>query len=132
MPERWPRRPISAWWLPEADRGTDRPPRVDSGAVPSLRAREGPLAGQRLTVESALTLGRGSADVVIDDPEISRRHALVRACEGYFEIEDLDSLNGTWVNDVRISESVRVRPGDVVRLGSTVLEVEADLEELPP
>ena len=100
--------------------------------MPSLRAREGPLAGQRLTVESALTLGRGAADVVIDDPEISRRHALVRAGDGYLEIEDLDSLNGTWVNDARISASVRVRPGDVVRLGTTVLEVEAELEELPP
>ncbi len=100
--------------------------------MPSLLAKEGPLSGQRLTVESAITLGRGEADVVIDDPEISRRHALVRACEGYFEIEDLDSLNGTWVNGSRIAESVRLEPGDVVRLGSTVLEVQTELGSLPP
>jgi class 3 adenylate cyclase len=100
--------------------------------VPSLLAKEGPLAGQRLTVESALTLGRGEADVVIDDPEISRRHALVRACEDYLELEDLDSLNGTWVNGSRISESVRLEPGDVVRLGRTVLEVEAETLPLQP
>jgi class 3 adenylate cyclase len=98
--------------------------------VPSLLAKEGPLAGQRLTVESALTLGRGEADVVIDDPEISRRHAIVRVYEDHLEIEDLDSLNGTWVNGTRISESVRLAPADVVRLGRTVLEVETD-EVLP-
>ena len=84
---------------------------------------EGPLTGQRLEVVSAITLGRGEADVVIDDPEISRRHAILRACVGYIEIEDLDSLNGTWVNGSRISQSVRLEPGDAIRLGRTVLEV---------
>lgn len=98
--------------------------------MPSLFAKEGPLTGQRLNVDSAMTLGRGEADVVIDDPEISRRHALVRAGSDYFEIEDLDSLNGTWVNGSRIDETVRLSPGDVIRLGTTVLEVETEL--LPP
>jgi class 3 adenylate cyclase len=93
--------------------------------VPALLVREGPLGGRRLEIESQVVLGRGDADIVIDDGEISRRHALVRARRGEFEIEDLDSLNGTWVNGHRIGAPVQLRPGDVVRLGSTVLEVEA-------
>jgi class 3 adenylate cyclase len=77
-----------------------------------------------LEVESALVLGRGNADVVIDDPQISRRHALIRAAGGSLEIEDLDSLNGTWVNGSRIDTAARLEPGHVVRLGTTVIEVE--------
>lgn len=92
--------------------------------MPLLLAKEGPLIGRRLQVDSTLTLGRGEADVVIDDMEISRRHALIRAGRDFFEIEDLDSLNGTWVNGERIHETARLSPGDVIRLGKTVLEVE--------
>ena len=62
-----------------------------------LRITAGPSAGRALHVDSSLVLGRGDADVVIDDQEISRRHALIRAGDGWLEIEDLDSLNGTWV-----------------------------------
>jgi class 3 adenylate cyclase len=92
--------------------------------VPSILVKEGPLAGQRLEVAPEVVLGRGNADVVIEDPQISRRHALIRAVDGVFEIEDLDSLNGTWVNGSRIDSAVRLEPGDVVRLGATVLAVE--------
>jgi class 3 adenylate cyclase len=79
-----------------------------------------------------MTLGRGEADVVIEDPEISRRHALVRAGSDFFEIEDLDSLNGTWVNGLRIEETVRLKSGDVIRLGTSLLEVELEAPPQPP
>jgi class 3 adenylate cyclase len=95
--------------------------------VPSLLAMEGPLTGRRLQVDTTLTLGRGEADVVIDDMEISRRHALIRAGRDFFEIEDLDSLNGTWVNGRRIHETARLSPGDLIKLGKTVLEVEDEV-----
>jgi class 3 adenylate cyclase len=99
--------------------------------VPSLLVKEGPLAGQHVRVDSVLVLGRGSADLVIDDNEMSRRHALIRAGDGFFEIVDLDSLNGTWVNGQRIDETARLGPGDIVRLGTTVLEVEPETTTHP-
>ena len=68
-----------------------------------------------MEVESQVVLGRGTADVVIDDPEISRRHALVRVVGERVVIDDLDSMNGTWVNGDRITDTVELRPGDVVR-----------------
>jgi class 3 adenylate cyclase len=100
--------------------------------VPSLLVKEGPLAGERLEIESRLVLGRGDADVVIDDPEISRRHALLRKGDGFVEIDDLDSLNGTWVNGHRIEATTRLQPGDSFRLGKTVIEVEASAPLLAP
>jgi class 3 adenylate cyclase len=93
--------------------------------MPSFVIREGPLGEGLLKVESQIVLGRGIADVVIDDPEISRRHALVRVVGGVVEIDDLDSLNGTWVNGERIAGTTELRPGDVVRIGQSVLELEA-------
>ena len=93
--------------------------------MPSFLVKEGPLGRGRLEVESQLVLGRGTADVVIDDPEISRRHALIRVVGELVEIDDLDSLNGTWVNGIRIKTTTQLLPGDIVRLGRSVLELES-------
>ena len=87
---------------------------------------EGPLAGQRFAVDAQLVLGREGADVTIEDPLVSRRHALVRPAGSGLEIEDLGSLNGTWVNGERLAGTMRLAEGDVVRVGSAVLAVEHD------
>lgn len=92
--------------------------------MPSLLALEGPLTGQSVAVGASLVVGRGEADLVVDDAEISRRHAVVRARDGELEVEDLGSLNGTWVNGARIEAPTRLRPGDTIRLGQTTFEVE--------
>jgi FHA domain/Adenylate and Guanylate cyclase catalytic domain len=94
--------------------------------VPALIVKEGPLAGRRVPVEGELVVGRLNADLTIDDPLISRRHALVRPVDGTLEVEDLGSLNGTWVNGERISSARRLGSGDVVGFGSTIIEVEVE------
>ena len=63
---------------------------------------QGPLTGQRLEPEGELVIGREGAALTIEDSELSRRHAAVRPVEGGIEIEDLGSLNGTFVNGQRI------------------------------
>ena len=63
---------------------------------------KGPRTGQRLEPEGELVIGREGAAVTIEDSELSRRHAAVRPVEGGIEIEDLGSLNGTFVNGRRI------------------------------
>ncbi len=87
---------------------------------------DGPLAGRRVEVTAVLVLGREAADLVIDDPEVSRRHAGLRPAGDGLEIEDLGSLNGTWVNGTRIQGAVRLSPGDRVRLGDTSFEVQRE------
>jgi class 3 adenylate cyclase len=94
--------------------------------VPSLFLKDGPLAGRRFTVESQLVVGRLNADITIEDPLISRRHALIRPIDDTVEVEDLGSLNGTWVNGERIAGTKRLVAGDVVTVGTTSIEVQAD------
>jgi pSer/pThr/pTyr-binding forkhead associated (FHA) protein len=90
----------------------------------ALRFTAGPLAGRRVEVTSALVLGRQAADLVLEDPQVSRRHASVRPAGDALEVEDHGSLNGTWVNGARVGGATRLAPGDQVRLGDTVFEVE--------
>jgi pSer/pThr/pTyr-binding forkhead associated (FHA) protein len=85
----------------------------------------GPLAGRDVEVTAALVLGRQAADLLIDDPEVSRSHAALRPAGDGLELEDLGSLNGTWVNGTRIQGPVRLEPGDRVQLGDTLFEVPA-------
>ena len=67
-----------------------------------------------------------------DDPELSRRHARVaRDAEGRLTIEDLGSANGTFVNDVRVSEPRALEPGDSIRVGETTMEL-AEAGRPPP
>jgi pSer/pThr/pTyr-binding forkhead associated (FHA) protein len=89
-----------------------------------LRFTAGPLAGHRVEVASALVLGRQAADLVIDDPQVSRRHASVRPAGDALEVEDHGSLNGTWVNGARVDGIARLAPGDQVRLGDTTFQIE--------
>jgi class 3 adenylate cyclase len=88
--------------------------------------KSGPTAGRRIELGSQLVVGRGVADLVLEDPKISRRHAEFRLGADAVEIEDLGSSNGTWVNGTRISAVTQLRSGDVVELGGTVIEVEVE------
>ena len=73
----------------------------------------------------AKTIGRSDdADVVVDEPSLSRVHARVRmASTGAVTIEDLGSTNGTHVSGTRISAPMRLAPGDEFALGSEVLRI---------
>jgi len=87
--------------------------------------RDGPLAGERFEVAGEMVLGRTNADLTIEDPLISRRHAVVRAVDSTLEIEDLGSLNGTVVNSEKLEGPRQLQPGDVIMVGATTIEVES-------
>jgi len=94
--------------------------------MPSLVIKDGPQAGRRVPVDSQLLVGRLEADLTIDDPLISRRHAMLRPSDGALEVEDLGSRNGTWLNGQRISVPTLATTGDVITVGTTSLVVQAD------
>lgn len=98
--------------------------------MPSLIAENGPLAGQRLEVETELTIGRLDGDVVVDDVKLSRRHAVFRVVDEALEVEDLGSTNGTFVEDRRIDRPTRLKNGARVRLGASsfVTEIEPAIQ----
>jgi FHA domain len=57
---------------------------------------------------------------VIRKPSISRRHAILAFRRGRYEISDLGSTNGTFVNGHRINTSTAVEPGDEIRIGDAI------------
>jgi class 3 adenylate cyclase len=89
-----------------------------------VRIFDGVDGGRRVQVAGRLVLGRGEdAGLVVDDPEISRAHAVIEATERGLEIQDLGSLNGTWVNGERISAATLLAHGDTIKIGNTRAEV---------
>jgi len=84
-----------------------------------LKAVEGRDAGAEFAFDQpAVAIGRGTqCDVVVSDPEVSRRHAeIVRVDDAYF-LQDLQSSNGTQVNGVAIGRA-KLSTGDELALGS--------------
>lgn len=92
-----------------------------------LKVTSGPAAGQTLEVDHEVVIGREGADLTIADEEISRRHAMVRPVENGIVVEDLGSLNGTFVNGERISEAVTITLGSTLRVGASDIEIELEL-----
>lgn len=71
--------------------------------------------------EQAVIIGREAInDIMLQELEISRRHASITFVDGRHTIEDLNSTNGTFVNGRRISKPVALGDGDVIDLGDTV------------
>jgi adenylate cyclase len=67
----------------------------------------------------SISLGRSSTcEVTLQDTKVSRKHAVINRQAGdEFWISDLGSANGTYVNQLRISQPTRLRPGDEIRVG---------------
>lgn len=57
-------------------------------------------------------------DIPLNDRYVSRHHAILRYTPPYFEIIDLDSANGVWVNQKRVYRQI-LKPGDVLQIGAT-------------
>lgn len=98
---------------------------LGSGNEPVLRIEHGPNAGGRRTLappESALVIGRGDdADWVIIDQDLSRTHARIRRGWDGTTIADLESQNGTRVDDVRIAAETPLHDGARIELGNVVI-----------
>jgi hypothetical protein len=68
---------------------------------------------------SPITIGREPhCDIVVGHTRVSRRHVELREYEDTHTLQDLGSSNGTWVNGHRITQVVRLSPGDQIDLGN--------------
>jgi hypothetical protein len=72
--------------------------------------------------DDAMSLGRLPGNsIVINDPDISRRHCVIERWEGKYSIYDLGSRNGTKINGKR-TQRTELKSGDVITIGSTVIK----------
>ncbi len=111
------------------------PDRVPAPRVPASSGA--PLAGSAVLIlpdgreigvnDRPVVMGRmPGCEIVLADPNVSRRHAEVRVSERGWVVADMGSTNGTKVNGVRISGSQALRPGDEIRVGATPVRFEVD------
>jgi HD-GYP domain-containing protein (c-di-GMP phosphodiesterase class II) len=97
-----------------------------------LRGVNGDCDGHCWESDSILRAGRlESLEIALDDASVSRRHAEIRATDRGWQLRDMDSTNGTFLNGIRLTTgSRRLRPRDVVQFGKVTLLVEV-LDEGP-
>ena len=88
--------------------------------VPKLVQVE-PAAGEEIVLEGELQVGREDAEVILDDPEASRRHAVLANQGGTVTVRDLDSRNGTFVNGKAVAGEMELAQGDLLKIGGTRL-----------
>lgn len=73
---------------------------------------------RRVEGTTPLVIGRSTeADVLVMDPEVSRRHAQLEHDGGTVFLTDLRSSNGTFLNGRQLQESIELRPGDEIGVG---------------
>ena len=90
----------------------------DGDRTPVLIAQTGQSNAARWHLDQEeVIIGRGpECDIIIDDRQVSRRHARIRREFEGFTIEDLESKNGTYLNGVSIRDAVVLQDGDVIQI----------------
>lgn len=87
-------------------------------------SRNGKKLGEAAIRDRKVLLGRSDfADVVIEDPFVSKLHATILAYNDALVLLDLNSVNGTTVNSVRVSSTI-LKSNDIISLGSYRIKVE--------
>jgi FHA domain/von Willebrand factor type A domain len=77
-----------------------------------------PLPSEYSLLKDETTLGRGTEnDLVVPHASVSRAHARIQRRNGAYQLVDLNSTNGTFLNDQPVRGSVPLSPGSEVRLG---------------
>jgi len=86
---------------------------------------EGPDIGEKFSLKKGeIFIGRhGQCELVLHDPEVSRRHLKIASGEVGWWLDDLGSTNGSFVNGQRITQQT-VAPGDRIQIGQSVLIIQ--------
>lgn len=90
---------------------------------PLLRVLSGPLEGREFALTAdQYSVGRDpQSDIVIDQREVSRRHAEIVRMASEYVLTDLKSANGVYVNNLKLDRAV-LSHGDVFQIGACVFQ----------
>lgn len=88
----------------------------------SMEVIRGPQTGVRFRIsDKPLKIGRDpNSDIFLNDMTVSREHALIAPVGNCFQISDLNSFNGVWVDNKSVSKHL-LAEGDIVQIGSFCL-----------
>ena len=87
---------------------------------------DGKRAGTSLRLDATVSVGREpDNNVVLDDDRVSKHHFQFVASANGLQLIDLNSTNGTSVNGQKVTGTVALQPGDTIRVGQTMLRVDA-------
>ena len=105
-----------------------KPPRVSAPGrrtPTTVVVTEGPLRGTTIALgQQSVLIGRSpESTLILDDDYASARHARIFPQEGEWFVEDLDSTNGTFAGQHRVSGPQRLAVGATLKIGTTVLEL---------
>lgn len=91
--------------------------------VPTLRVMAGSLAGRLYKLDrDIMVIGRNSeCDLVLEPKSVSRRHAAIARKGASYELKDLGSTRGTFVDGRRVKQAVILRDGETIQIGEILL-----------
>ncbi|MCA9005096.1 MAG: FHA domain-containing protein [Planctomycetaceae bacterium] len=95
--------------------------------------QSGKYKGKTLKLpERNITIGRElDCDVRVSDPDVSRKHCELQSRDGQLFVVDLESQNGTFVNDKRVQTECLLHPGDHLRIGPMLFELVGSKKTIP-
>ncbi|HYR78718.1 MAG TPA: FHA domain-containing protein, partial [Candidatus Dormibacteraeota bacterium] len=115
---RAPSRPMPSQARPQASVTAPRGAGMTQGARLVALDRVEPVPAEYSLMKDEISIGRGEEnDVVIPHASVSRQHARLMRRDGGFELMDLNSTNGSYVDDRQIRGSAFLTAGTQVRLG---------------
>lgn len=126
--------PIENAQMPPILSGVMPPPGItEAPAATVIHARpstvevvvlNGELENKRFLLEEQLGVGRDQDNaLVLPDPQASRHHAIFQRRGTIFQITDLNSSNGTYVNEQEINTPTLLKDSDIIRIGDTRLTI---------
>lgn len=97
----------------------------DEAVLSVVEAGDESLTGKRFAFTQGITIGRGADnDICIPDSFVSHHHAVVRLVNNQYVIEDMGSMNHTYLNDAVLRGKAYLKPGDAIRIGFVTLRFE--------
>jgi pSer/pThr/pTyr-binding forkhead associated (FHA) protein len=99
--------------------------KLNEALLTVVEASEEELQGRRFAFQEEITIGRGAEnDVRIPENFVSHRHATIFLHGAQYIIEDLGSVNHTYVNGQPLEGRTYLKPGDEIRVGMVTLRFE--------
>ncbi len=95
----------------------------DEAVLTVMEAADSSMMGRRFAFGQSISIGRGQDnDIVIQDGYVSHSHAVIELLNNLYVIQDLGSVNRTYVNGQEISGRQYLQTGDTISIGTVTFQ----------